>query len=206
MAVDEIFPRDRVSTYDEEMFLLLYDKHVSIWAPYPNLVKIDDFLITNQAKDTQYPIAAWAVSDVSNIVALGFVHSASPTGSGLVYILDISDPTGVQILGRILLKMKSALLIPELKILDDRLFVEYCNSDQPTEKGNELCEREVWDISSPESPALITYPWLDEVIACQRAGRNFTKEEWAQYFPNDPYRLTCEQWPAYGEPLTAMDN
>ena len=31
--------------------------------------------------------------------------------------------------------------------------------------------------------------------SCQRAGRNFTHGEWAQYFPNEQYRETCEQWP-----------
>ncbi len=30
---------------------------------------------------------------------------------------------------------------------------------------------------------------------CQRAGRNFTRAEWATYFPNEEYRKTCEQWP-----------
>ena len=38
---------------------------------------------------------------------------------------------------------------------------------------------------------------LDELmtIACQTAGRNFTQLEWRQYFPDQPYRKTCEQWP-----------
>jgi hypothetical protein len=31
--------------------------------------------------------------------------------------------------------------------------------------------------------------------ACQRVGRNFTRVEWAQYFPSEEYRKTCEQWP-----------
>jgi hypothetical protein len=30
--------------------------------------------------------------------------------------------------------------------------------------------------------------------ACQRAGRNFTRTEWEQYFPGEKYRKTCEQW------------
>ncbi|HSL31790.1 MAG TPA: hypothetical protein VK900_21485 [Anaerolineales bacterium] len=38
-------------------------------------------------------------------------------------------------------------------------------------------------------------PQLWSKKACQRAGRNFTQAEWAQYFPNDPYRQTCQQWP-----------
>ncbi len=43
-------------------------------------------------------------------------------------------------------------------------------------------------------------------VLCDKAGRNFTEQEWQIYFPDEPYRLTCEQWPAYGEPLTATDN
>jgi hypothetical protein len=33
--------------------------------------------------------------------------------------------------------------------------------------------------------------------ACQIAGRNLTQAEWAEFFPaTEPYRKTCEQWPA----------
>jgi hypothetical protein len=31
--------------------------------------------------------------------------------------------------------------------------------------------------------------WIE--IACQRASRNFTQEEWSQYFANEEYRATC---------------
>ena len=31
--------------------------------------------------------------------------------------------------------------------------------------------------------------------ACNRVSRNFTESEWKQYFPNEEYRQTCEQWP-----------
>ena len=40
---------------------------------------------------------------------------------------------------------------------------------------------------------LLSDSWLKK--SCQRAGRNFTRGEWEQYFPNDKYRKTCEQWP-----------
>ena len=30
---------------------------------------------------------------------------------------------------------------------------------------------------------------------CERVGRNFTHEEWIQYFPDEEYRKTCDQWP-----------
>jgi hypothetical protein len=32
--------------------------------------------------------------------------------------------------------------------------------------------------------------------ACEIAGRNFTKTEWAQNFPDEPYHNTCPQYPA----------
>src|SRR5206468_2834947 len=43
----------------------------------------------------------------------------------------------------------------------------------------------LWDLS-PQG-------WIEQ--SCQRVGRNFTRAEWAQYFPNDEYRATCSQWP-----------
>jgi len=36
--------------------------------------------------------------------------------------------------------------------------------------------------------------WVDR--ACDIAGRNLTREEWQQYLPNQPYVVTCPQWPA----------
>jgi len=35
--------------------------------------------------------------------------------------------------------------------------------------------------------------WVE--LNCQRAGRNFTQAEWQQYFPGEPYHITCPQWP-----------
>ncbi len=31
-------------------------------------------------------------------------------------------------------------------------------------------------------------------LACKTVGCNFTRAEWAQYFGEEPYRKTCEQW------------
>jgi len=42
--------------------------------------------------------------------------------------------------------------------------------------------------------------WINK--ACQRVGRNFTRAEWAQYFPGEEYRKTCEQWPLEPEPAS----
>jgi WD40 repeat protein len=36
--------------------------------------------------------------------------------------------------------------------------------------------------------------WVEQ--ACRIAGRNLTKNEWQQFFPNRPYEVTCRQWPA----------
>lgn len=36
--------------------------------------------------------------------------------------------------------------------------------------------------------------WLQSV--CQLASRNFTPEEWQEWFSNEPYHATCPQWPA----------
>lgn len=44
----------------------------------------------------------------------------------------------------------------------------------------------IWDLD-PTS-------WIEK--ACQIAGRNFTQEEWAQYFPDEAYRATCSHWRA----------
>jgi len=41
-----------------------------------------------------------------------------------------------------------------------------------------------WDLD-PDS-------WVK--LTCQRASRNFTRAEWARYFPNEDYRITCPQW------------
>jgi len=43
----------------------------------------------------------------------------------------------------------------------------------------------VWDVS-PEA-------W--QASACQIAGRNFTRAEWAEYFPGEAYNKTCEGLP-----------
>lgn len=44
----------------------------------------------------------------------------------------------------------------------------------------------LWDVD-PQS-------WIEKI--CQRIGRNLTRDEWGQYFPGEPYHLTCPEWPA----------
>jgi WD40 repeat protein len=47
------------------------------------------------------------------------------------------------------------------------------------------------------SVALWHFSWEDLAsLACQAVGRNLTQLEWQQYFPDEPYRITCPQWPA----------
>jgi WD40 repeat protein len=60
---------------------------------------------------------------------------------------------------------------------------------------------------SPDGETLASGSWDNTVILwdlapsawaaanCRRAGRNFTRAEWAQYFRGEPYRVTCPQWP-----------
>jgi WD40 repeat protein len=43
----------------------------------------------------------------------------------------------------------------------------------------------LWDI--------VLEHWVD--IACQRANRNLTQQEWRRYFGDEPYRVTCPQLP-----------
>jgi hypothetical protein len=44
----------------------------------------------------------------------------------------------------------------------------------------------VWDLNPADWP----------VAACLAAGRNLSKAEWVASFGDEPYRVTCEQWPA----------
>ena len=39
--------------------------------------------------------------------------------------------------------------------------------------------------------------WISKT--CQRASRNLTRAEWQEYFPNEAYRATCQQWPVESE-------
>ena len=46
--------------------------------------------------------------------------------------------------------------------------------------------------------------WAEK--ACQVAGRNLTLQEWQTYFGNEPYQITCSQWPVDEDALAAKDN
>jgi WD40 repeat protein len=47
----------------------------------------------------------------------------------------------------------------------------------------------LWDIDAVS--------WMQKT--CQRVGRNFTKNEWEKYFPNEEYRNTCPRWALQSE-------
>lgn len=40
---------------------------------------------------------------------------------------------------------------------------------------------------------MVIESWKEK--ACELAGRNLTWQEWQTYLPNEPYRVTCPQWP-----------
>lgn len=41
-------------------------------------------------------------------------------------------------------------------------------------------------------------------LACRRAERNFTAEEWEQYFGDEPYQRTCRAWPVHASVAEAL--
>ncbi len=41
--------------------------------------------------------------------------------------------------------------------------------------------------------------------ACQYAGRNLTRIEWARFLPGEPYRKTCPEWPEDPEPTPSTE-
>jgi WD40 repeat protein len=46
------------------------------------------------------------------------------------------------------------------------------------------------------------YSWIQKT--CQRAGRNFTNDEWKQYFPSKEYPKACEQFPRHSSYYEAI--
>ena len=81
--------------------------------------------------------------------------------------------------------------------------------DEPNNAMHEV-ENEATGIAfSPDDNTLVSVDNINKTIiewdlnprsliskTCQRVGRNFTQAEWSQYFPDEPYRVTCPQWPA----------
>jgi WD40 repeat protein len=57
------------------------------------------------------------------------------------------------------------------------------SADGRLASGSETLQ--VWNMDPEE--------WLRQ--ACDRAGRNLTRAEWALYFPGEDYNPTCQQWP-----------
>lgn len=93
---------------------------------------------------------------------------------GNIFVWDFTNPSMPFISGNI---FANHLAVRSMQIShDDKLLVTGHIS------GNIM----LWDID--------TQSWLSK--ACAMAGRNFTDDEWQQYFPGETYRISCSQWPA----------
>lgn len=75
------------------------------------------------------------------------------------------------------------------RILQASVFPDNSNLVIYTETGQLL----VWTVSESELIA----------PACEIAGRNFTYNEWLQYFGMQPYRKTCANWPVHSSVFEA---
>jgi len=63
-------------------------------------------------------------------------------------------------------------------------------------------EEYITTVSSDGSLSLWAWQWGPEELTaegCSRISRNFTQEEWKCYFPDEPYRCTCENLPPCAE-------
>jgi len=55
-----------------------------------------------------------------------------------------------------------------------------------------------WVLSGSNDGTARVWWWQPEDmihLACERLTRNLTREEWAQYLGNEPYRATCPNLP-----------
>jgi WD40 repeat protein len=58
------------------------------------------------------------------------------------------------------------------------------------------------DLDPPEIVLWDMDPMHWAETSCGRIGRNFTRKEWTQYFPDEEYRAICPEWPLEPEPAT----
>jgi DNA-binding SARP family transcriptional activator/class 3 adenylate cyclase/WD40 repeat protein/energy-coupling factor transporter ATP-binding protein EcfA2 len=123
----------------------------------------------------------------TELVATGTVPA--PDGSGQLEVVRFIDVATAQQIGEPLI-VSATPTTPSEALL-------YLNS----------AAAEVADVTgtrfqtSPSSPGQGVVLWTAdpaewEGTACRIAGRNFTRSEWAQYLPSQPYRVTCPQWPS----------
>jgi tetratricopeptide (TPR) repeat protein len=61
----------------------------------------------------------------------------------------------------------------------------------------------IWDLEVDQTNLTPQVESPTPKPVCQRAGRNLTWQEWQIYFPSEPYRKTCVQWPVHSSVITA---
>ena len=136
-------------------------------------------------------ITLWDISDSSNpvhlaslsghnddVMTVAFSHDGKHLASGsldhTIILWDVSNQSIPSAIATLLGHKDNVFSI--VFSLDDKTLVS-------TGLGKDSTI--LWDLD-PHS-------WIQK--GCQRVGRNFTRSEWAQYFPNEEYHKTCEQWP-----------
>ena len=155
-----------------------------------------------------------ALSPNGNILAIG-------ERGGTIFLWDISNPHAPQLLVRLGSPRGNRTPINGLAFNSDGTMLAAGNKDHtiklwdvtdpqvPVLLGSPLTGHDDWvfDITfSPDGKLLTSgsadgsiilwnvdpQSWAEKI--CQRVGRNFSHEEWKQYFPNEEYRATCTQW------------
>jgi WD40 repeat protein len=149
------------------------DKNIFLW----DVSKWGDMRLSDWNKNMMPPdpLISWRLSGhVGDILSLAFNQDSEMLASGskdnTVILWDVNNhqPIG-QPLSNHTDSVNSVVFSPNGKAVasgsSDRTII-------------------LWD-TNPEA-------WIEK--SCQNAGRNFTRLEWEQYFPNEEYHATCSQW------------
>jgi len=150
-----------------EMAFGLSNGEIVIW-------DIDTGQVINRLKHHIHPVDNLLFSKDGNLLVSSSRFINIPNYSpGDIYLWNTN---GYQPIGELVKSQKP----------DTILSVALSNDAKLLASGNYDGALILWDID-PES-------WARRL--CTLAHRNFTQAEWQQYFPNEPYRLTCPQYPA----------